>query len=162
MALHARTASLFIFGRGIVKVNMNAFGSRSCRGSLLRAVVRIDKDPFSNLVNLRIKQKSNRNTLYILDGTALIYSAYYKLVSKYAVLKWDPSLSLELKCMKVLGATEAILHNKIKTLKIQNIATAFDSGKHTFRNDLFADYKIQRAEVSSAVQTSPHSVLLHV
>lgn len=74
----------------------------------------------------------NKQKFFILDGSSLLYRAYYAL----------PLLES--------GAgvyTNAIVGFSNMLVKLLNdwrpdyLAIAFDKGKHTFRTDMFAEYK---------------------
>jgi DNA polymerase-1 len=84
-------------------------------------------------------------TLYILDGTSMLYIGYHSLMGmrKY----YDEN---EMANRPPLNTISVLTHNFAKFVADVNpqfIAVAFDCAKKTFRNDLFPEYKQGRVEV---------------
>jgi DNA polymerase-1 len=80
-------------------------------------------------------------TLYLLDGHALAYRAYYALTrggSSFSTRSGEPTAG-------VYGFT-SILLRLFEQDRPEYLAVAFDTGK-TFRDELFPDYKATRAKM---------------
>jgi len=81
------------------------------------------------------------DTLYLIDGHALAYRAYFALVntgSRFQTQNGEPT-----------AATFGFMNVLISLLEKENpqyLAVAFDTGK-TFRNDAYSEYKATRAKM---------------
>ncbi len=82
-------------------------------------------------------------SIYLLDGHALAYRAYFALTAGSGADRWRTS-----KGEPVAGiyGFASILMRLLDKEKPAHIAIAFDTGK-TFRNDLYAGYKATRAKM---------------
>ncbi|HQP46730.1 MAG TPA: 5'-3' exonuclease, partial [Flexilinea sp.] len=82
-------------------------------------------------------------SIYLLDGHALAYRAYFALTAGSGPDRWRTS-----KGEPVAGiyGFASILMRLLDKEKPAHIAIAFDTGK-TFRNDLYAEYKATRAKM---------------
>lgn len=78
------------------------------------------------------------DTLYLVDGSGFIFRAYYGLRAPMTALDGTPTNA-------VFGFTR-LLMNLIRDRQPAHIAVAFDPPGPTFRNDLYPDYKANRAE----------------
>lgn len=88
------------------------------------------------------------DTLYIIDGTNLIFRAYYAVRGL--------STSSGFPTNAIYGFTNMIL-KLIKDEKPDYLAIAFDSGKPSFREDLYPKYKANRKEPPDDLrQQFPH------
>ena len=75
------------------------------------------------------------NKLVIIDGNSLFYRSFYALpLLKNSVGEYSNA---------VYGFAIQIV-NIINTIKPTHIAVAFDAAKHTFRNDIYSEYKANR------------------
>lgn len=86
--------------------------------------------------------QTNENRVYVLDGTAMLFKAYYSGIArtKYYDMK-EPDL------------TESIMRHLKRFLdqvQPKYVAVAFDHGKQTFRNILYPEYKQKRPKVDAA------------
>ena len=70
--------------------------------------------------------------LFIVDGNSLIFRAFYALPPMYNSARTPTNA--------VFGFAKMLI-NIITKNQPKYLAVAFDAGKHTFRNDIFADYK---------------------
>ncbi len=70
--------------------------------------------------------------LFIVDGNSLIFRAFYALPPMYNSARTPTNA--------VFGFTKMLI-NIIAKNQPKYMAVAFDAGKHTFRHNLFADYK---------------------
>ena len=75
------------------------------------------------------------NKFVVIDGNNLINRAYYGLPMLKSV-SGQP-------CGAIFGFLNAML-NLIKTEKPKYLACVFDAGKHTFRHDMYPEYKANR------------------
>ena len=75
-------------------------------------------------------------TLYLIDGSSYIYRAYYA-IRHLSSPSGFPTNSL-------YGFTQMLL-KVLKDRKPDHIAVIFDAGRHTFRNDIYPEYKANRA-----------------
>jgi DNA polymerase I len=83
---------------------------------------------------------SHRKELYIIDGHALAYRAYFALIKNPLTnSKGQPTGA-------VFGFANYLLR-LIENFKCPYIVVAMDSAKPTFRHELFADYKANRPEM---------------
>ena len=77
------------------------------------------------------------NTTYLVDGSGYIFRAYY------AVAPLSNSQGLPTNAL--LGFSRMIM-KLIKDKQASSIAVAFDTGKPTFRHEIYSEYKANRAE----------------
>jgi DNA polymerase-1 len=80
-------------------------------------------------------------TLYLIDGHALAYRAYFALMAtgaRFQSLSGEPTAA-------TYGFT-SILLSLLNREKPEYLAVAFDTGK-TFRNEMYPDYKATRAKM---------------
>ena len=75
-------------------------------------------------------------TLYLIDGSSYIYRAYYA-IRHLSSPSGFPTNSL-------YGFTQMLL-KVLKDRKPDHVAVVFDAGRHTFRNEIYPDYKANRA-----------------
>lgn len=73
-----------------------------------------------------------RNKFVIIDGSSIMYRAFYAL---------PPTLTSNGKYTNALFGFANMLIKTINDLKPTHIAVAFDVSKHTFRTDMFSEYK---------------------
>ena len=76
-----------------------------------------------------------KDKLVIIDGNSLVFRAYYGLPSLLGK-QGEP-------CNAIFGFCKMLI-NVIQKINPKYIIIAFDAGKHTFRHNLFADYKGKR------------------
>ena len=79
---------------------------------------------------------SGRPVLYLIDGSSYIYRAYYA-IRHLSSPKGFPTNAL-------YGFTQMLL-KVMKERKPDHLAVIFDAGRLTFRNELYPDYKANRA-----------------
>lgn len=79
---------------------------------------------------------SEKPTLYLIDGSSYIYRAYYA-IRHLSSPKGFPTNAL-------YGFIQMLL-KVIKEKKPDHLAVVFDAGRQTFRNEIYADYKANRA-----------------
>ena len=70
--------------------------------------------------------------LFIVDGNSLIFRAFYALPPMYNSARTPTNA--------VFGFMKMLI-NIINKNNPKYMAVAFDAGKHTFRHNIFADYK---------------------
>ena len=83
---------------------------------------------------------SERNELILVDGSAYIFRAFFALPQM--------NTSRGLPTNAVFGFIRMIL-KLLKDARPTHLAIVFDSPKRTFRDDMFEDYKKNRAETPS-------------
>jgi DNA polymerase I len=76
------------------------------------------------------------NTLYLIDGSSYIYRAYYA-IRHLSSPRGFPTNAL-------YGFTQMLL-KVLKDRQPDHVAVVFDAGRLTFRNELYPDYKANRA-----------------
>ncbi|HYE78433.1 MAG TPA: DNA polymerase I, partial [bacterium] len=76
--------------------------------------------------------------LLLLDGNSLVYRAFYALPTDMATASGQVTNA-------VFGFT-SMLVNLLKDHRPDGLAVAFDRPEPTFRHQIVADYKAQRAE----------------
>ena len=86
----------------------------------------------------------NEKRLYIIDGHAVIFKMYYALQSRPMINSKGIDTSILYGFTKYLFE---ILHKQNPS----HIAVCFDPSGHTFRNDLYPEYKANRKETPSLV-----------
>jgi DNA polymerase I len=80
-----------------------------------------------------------RRRLLLLDGHSLAYRAFFALpVENFSTTTGQPTNA-------VYGFTSMLI-NVLRDEAPTHVGVAFDVGRHTFRNDTFADYKATRKE----------------
>lgn len=92
--------------------------------------------------------------LILVDGTSYLYRAFYAL----------PSLiSPQGKPTGAIYGVVSMLHKVIKNYRPDYMAVVFDSKEKTFRSDLYASYKAQRALMPELLQEQikPLHALIH-
>lgn len=92
------------------------------------------------------------DTIYILDGTSLLYKCFYglgkqKFFSNLALKLTPSSGALEPQPCGAVAAMATSFTRFCKEVKPSHVVVVFDAGRVTFRNDLFPEYKQQRPEV---------------
>lgn len=88
-------------------------------------------------------EKLNNKKLYLIDGSAFLYRAYYAL----------PYLSNSRGFpTRVVFGFLKMLTKIIKEHKPTHIAVVFDSKKKTFRNEIFENYKIKRPPLPEEIR----------
>ena len=81
----------------------------------------------------------HRDRLLLLDGHSLAYRAFFALPAEnFATTTGQPTNA-------VYGFTSMLI-NVLRDEAPTHVGVAFDVGRHTFRNDTFADYKATRKE----------------
>ncbi len=78
------------------------------------------------------------NTLYLVDGSSYIYRAYFA-IRHLSSPKGQPTNA-------IYGFVQMLL-KLIKDHNPQHLAVVFDAGRITFRNDIYPDYKANRASM---------------
>jgi DNA polymerase I len=91
---------------------------------------------------------SERSVLYLIDGSSYIYRAYYAIRHLSSPLGFPTNA--------IYGFTQML----IKVLKAEvpdHVAVVFDAGRHTFRNEIYPDYKANRVSMPDdlALQVTP-------
>jgi DNA polymerase-1 len=81
--------------------------------------------------------------LYLIDGHALAYRAYFALTQGAAASRWQTSAGEP--TAGIFGFTSVLL-KVLEQDRPDYLAVAFDTGK-TFRDDLFPEYKATRAKM---------------
>lgn len=113
-------------------------------GKILKMLIDIiikNKIAFVKYNNNRIIRIKMPETLYLLDGHALAYRAYFALIatgSRFQTRSGEPTAG-------VYGFTNILLRI-LEQEKPKYLAVAFDTGK-TFRNDTYPAYKATRAKM---------------
>src|SRR5512137_259169 len=77
-------------------------------------------------------------SLYLIDGSSYIYRAYYA-IRHLSSPKGFPTNAL-------YGFTQMLL-KVIKDKAPGHVAVVFDAGRHTFRNEIYPEYKANRASM---------------
>ncbi len=88
---------------------------------------------------------SSRKRLFLLDGSALAYRAYYAFIRNPLVNSRGENVST------VFGFSRALL-NIIDVEKPEYLAVVFDTPEPTFRHHLFDEYKATRKEMPEDMQ----------
>jgi hypothetical protein len=86
------------------------------------------------------------DTLYILDGTAMMYRSYFGKESTSRYRHVMASKGGKSAHYGTLAAFAASFVRLVKDIRPKYLATAFDTGK-TFRHDMFPSYKQNREKV---------------
>ena len=91
-----------------------------------------------------------KEKLYLLDGTAIIYRAFYSMISR------PLRLSDGFNTSSIYG-TCSIFLNLVKNLSIKNVLISFDERKKTFRHRVYPKYKANRQKMPEelAAQIEP-------
>lgn len=82
--------------------------------------------------------------LFIIDGNSLIFRAFYALPPMYNAEQTPTNA--------VFGFVKMLL-NIITKNSPKYLAVAFDAGKHTFRNDIYPDYKGTRKSMPDELRS---------
>ena len=85
---------------------------------------------------------SNKNHLFLIDGSGYIFRAYYALPALYRKRDGLPTGAVNGFCnmlYKLIEDTNA-------KIKPSHIAVIFDSARKTFRNEIYNDYKANRGD----------------
>ena len=85
-------------------------------------------------------------TLYILDGTSLLYTSFF---SKQSQLGQANAILSAKHDYLACGALVTMMNRLVKLLQSHRpdfVAVAFDTSKRTFRHELFPEYKQKRPE----------------
>ena len=85
---------------------------------------------------------SNKNHLFLIDGSGYIFRAYYALPALYRKRDGLPTGAVNGFCNMLYKLIEDT-NNKIKP---SHIAVIFDSARKTFRNDIYNEYKANRGD----------------
>ena len=86
------------------------------------------------------------DTLYVLDGTAMMYRCFYGMESRTRYRLVTTSPEHESVPCGALASFAAGLAKLIREIKPNYLVTAFDTGR-TFRNEIFSEYKKHRGKV---------------
>ncbi len=81
-----------------------------------------------------------RKKLYVIDGHALIYRAYYAFISRPLVNAKGENTSA------IFGFTRMLV-KLMKTFNPDHLLVTFDSSGKTFRHEMFEEYKAQRKKM---------------
>ena len=81
---------------------------------------------------------TTNNTLYLVDGSSYIYRAYFA-IRHLSSPSGQPTNA-------IYGFVQMLL-KLIKDYQPQHLAVIFDAGRITFRNDIYPDYKANRASM---------------
>ena len=81
---------------------------------------------------------AGRPVLYLIDGSSYIYRAYYA-IRHLSSPRGFPTNAL-------YGFTQMLL-KVLKERSPDHVAVVFDAGRKTFRNDIYPDYKANRASM---------------
>ncbi|MFC1490952.1 5'-3' exonuclease H3TH domain-containing protein, partial [Candidatus Latescibacterota bacterium] len=82
----------------------------------------------------------NKKTLYLFDGTALIYRAFFAFIKNPLTNSKGENISA------AFGFTNTVL-SLIRTHAPDYISIAFDTGKPTFRHEMYEQYKATRQKM---------------
>jgi len=85
---------------------------------------------------------SNKNHLFLIDGSGYIFRAYYALPSLYRKRDGLPTGAVNGFCNMLYKLIEDT-NTKIKP---SHIAVIFDSARKTFRNEIYNEYKANRGD----------------
>ena len=85
---------------------------------------------------------SNKNHLFLIDGSGYIFRAYYALPALYRKRDRLPTGAVNGFCNMLYKLIEDT-NNKIKP---SHIAVIFDSARKTFRNEIYKEYKANRGD----------------
>ncbi|MFA6471572.1 MAG: DNA polymerase I [Candidatus Latescibacterota bacterium] len=83
---------------------------------------------------------TNRKTLYLFDGTALAYRAYFAFIRNPLINSKGEDTSA------AFGFTNTLL-SLVREKKPDYLAIVFDTGKKTFRHELYPNYKATRQKM---------------
>ena len=87
----------------------------------------------------------SKKRLFLLDAYALIFRGYYAFIKNPRINSKGMDTSA------ILGFTNS-LFDVIKKERPDHLAVAFDKGGSKFRNDIFSEYKANRAETPEAIK----------
>jgi len=84
----------------------------------------------------------NKKTLYLIDGTALVYRAFFAFIKNPLINSRGENTSA------TFGFTNTLL-NLIRDHSPDYISIAFDTGRPTFRHEMYEQYKATRQKMPS-------------
>src|SRR5258708_33948674 len=89
------------------------------------------------MVSMVMSEKSHNNHLYLVDGSGFIFRAFHAL----------PPLTRPdgIQINAVLGFANMLI-KLILDMKADHLAVIFDSGRRSFRHDIYPEYKAHRPE----------------
>ena len=87
----------------------------------------------------------SKKRLFLLDAYALIFRGYYAFIKNPRINSKGMDTSA------ILGFTNS-LFDVIKKERPDHLAVAFDKGGSKFRNEIFSEYKANRAETPEAIK----------
>ena len=90
-----------------------------------------------------IPQSLPPNTLYIIDGTSLIYKSYYSKENEKSARSLTKG---DVDCT-ALGIMLNRLCRFINSVGPNSVVLAFDTNRDTVRRQLYAEYKATRSQV---------------
>jgi DNA polymerase-1 len=82
---------------------------------------------------------AGKGTIYVIDGSSLVFRAYFALPADLATSSGQPTNALHGFVSMLLG----LLRDRVPS----GVAVAFDRPEPTFRDDIVGDYKAQRPPV---------------
>jgi len=96
------------------------------------------------------KQKSNRKSLYLIDGYAMLYRAHFAFIRNPLMTSYGLPTSA------LFGFSNQIL-NLVKKENPDYIAAVFDTAKKTFRHEMYPEYKATREKMPDELKEQlPH------
>jgi len=96
------------------------------------------------------KQKSNRESLYLIDGYAMLYRAHFAFIRNPLMTSYGLPTSA------LFGFSNQIL-NLVKKENPDYIAAVFDTAKKTFRHEMYPEYKATREKMPDELKEQlPH------
>ncbi|MGA2142680.1 MAG: DNA polymerase I, partial [Brevinematales bacterium] len=87
----------------------------------------------------RNKLKTKGKRIILIDGTGLVYRAYFAFLARPLMTSGGENTSALFGFLKILIMI-------IRDLRPDSIVTAFDLSRKTFRQDIYPEYKAQREE----------------
>lgn len=90
---------------------------------------------------------ADKKTLLIVDGYALIFRAYYALIRSASFTTTDGKPT-----GAIFGFIKMII-NVLNSQKPDYVVLAWDTGKKTFRDELYTEYKANRKETPEELKT---------
>ncbi|MDR3132430.1 MAG: DNA polymerase I [Prevotellaceae bacterium] len=93
------------------------------------------------------EQQQSKGTLYLVDGHAIIYRAYY------AFLKRPITTSSGIETSAIYGFTRSVI-DLIAQEKPSHLIVVFDPGGKTFRHDKYPPYKANRQATPDVIKMS--------
>ena len=96
------------------------------------------------------KHKSNRKSLYLIDGYAMLYRAHFAFIRNPLMTSYGLPTSA------LFGFSNQIL-NLVKKENPDYIAAVFDTAKKTFRHEMYPEYKATREKMPEELKEQlPH------